>query len=205
MGVILRVGLTGYGTAKSKRVDSEFETYYRDAKAAGLGVGGYWYSCAYTEDEAQEEAKTMLGLIKGKQFEYPLYWDTEDSHDVSEPGVAKKNQTMIGKSLLTECAIAFCDTLESAGYRVGVYASKSWFANYLDESQLAGYEKWVAHYTSSAHPEYESVYGMWQYSSSGTVSGISGRVDMNHCYMDYPAIIKGAGQDGFNSAASGGG
>lgn len=196
-GVILRVGLTGYGTSKTKRADSCFEQFYKDAKAAGLGVGGYWYSCAYTEAEAKQEAAKILELIKGKTFEYPLFWDTEDAHNINESGCARQNQYIIGKTQLTKCALAFCKAMEAAGYYTGIYASKSWFDNCLDMSKLTTYDKWVAHYTTAAHPEYEQQFGMWQYSSSGRVNGIGGKVDMNHCYKDYPAIIKKAGLNGF--------
>lgn len=203
VGVILKIGYTGYGTAKTKKADPNFEQYYADAKAAGLNVGGYWYSCAYTVAEAEEEAAMVLKLIKGKKFEYPIYWDTEDVHDVTKAGNAPKNQRTIGKKLLTDCAVAFCGKLEAAGYWVGIYASKSWYLSNLESSRIRNYAKWVAHYTTSAHPEYAAQYGMWQYSSTGSVSGIKGNVDMNYCYVDYPTHVKAAGLNGYGKTASG--
>lgn len=201
VGVILRIGYTGYGTAKQKKADPNFEQYYVDAKAAGLNVGGYWYSCAYTVAEAEEEAEMVLKLIKGKKFEYPIYWDTEDVHDTSKAGNAPKNQRTIGKTLLTDCAVAFCEKLEAAGYWVGIYASKSWFLAQLEHARIKPYAQWVAHYTTSAHPEYAASYGMWQYSSTGRVSGIKGNVDMNYCYVDYPKLIKAKGLNNYCNAA----
>lgn len=183
-GVILRVGLTGYGTAKTKRKDAMFEQYYSQAKAAGLLVGGYWYSCAYSVDEAQEEAKKAIEFCKGKQFEMPLFWDTEDAHDISERGVAKQNQLGMAREQLTNCALAFCQEVQKAGFIPGVYASKSWFNDSLDIEALSGAEKWVAHYTSKTL-DYSSDFCMWQYSATGKVAGISGNCDLNICYADY--------------------
>lgn len=195
-GVILRVGLTGYGTAKTKRADSRFEEYYNGAKAVGLDVGGYWYSCAYTEAEAREEAARMLQYVSGKKFEYPLYMDVEDEHDTTLRGNTSQNQKTIGKATLTRCVKAFCEELEEAGYYCGIYASKYWFNNCLDMTQLDQYAKWIAHYTTQKL-DYSKDYGMWQYSSTGKINGISADTDLNRCYVDYPTAIKEKGLNGY--------
>lgn len=190
-GVILRVGYTGYGSAKTKQKDNMFETHYNGFRSVGMPIGVYWYSCAYDESEAIQEANLTLDYIKGKTIELPIFFDTEDNHNVEQLGVSKTNQRLIGKSKLSIVTKAFCDTIEKAGYYVGIYASKSWLENQLDMNYLKNYDVWVAQYNSVCN--YKGSYGMWQYSSKGVVNGISGYVDMNECYKDYVSIIKNAG------------
>ena len=196
-GVILRCGRTGYGSSKTKQEDSTFQKHYKGFKDVGIPVGAYYYSCATTVAEAKEEAELVKSILKGKQFEYPIYFDTEDNHDINASGNSKESQYSIGKTKLTEVAKAFLQTLEDAGYYVGIYASKSWLENQLDMSKLSNYAVWLAQYASK--PTYKGDYGMWQYSSTGKVNGISGNVDMNWCYVDYPTAIKKAGLNGYSS------
>lgn len=73
--VIIRAGFGRYANQK----DPYFESHYKAAKAAGLKVGAYWYSYATSEADAKAEAETCLSIIKGKQFEYPIYFDLEES------------------------------------------------------------------------------------------------------------------------------
>ena len=189
-GVILRCGYTGYGSAKTKQKDVRFEEYYKGAREAGLPVGVYWYSCASTEAEAIEEAKLTLEYIEGKQLDYPVFFDSEDTHWQRPLSVAE----------LSRVAKAFCETIENAGYYAGIYASTSWLNSEVDMSFLKNYDVWVAHYGVSK-PSYKGNYGMWQHSSkgSGKVYGTSSEyVDMNLCYKDYPAIIKKAGLNGYD-------
>lgn len=188
-GVIIRCGYTGYGKAKTKNTDSRWESNYRAATAAGLPVGAYYYSCAVTPAEARSEAEYVLGLIRGKTFDYPVYWDTEDSHDTGL--YAPESQLSIGRARLTEVGKAFLETLKNAGVYTGLYASTSWLNNQLDMSKLSEYDVWVAQYASSV--TYRGEYQMWQYTSTGRVSGIGTAVDLNRCYVDYPSIIRGRG------------
>lgn len=86
--------------------------------------------------------------------------------------------------------------MESWGYYVGIYASDiSGFKSRLYLDDLKAYDKWVARYGSA--PKYVPSYGMWQYSSSGSVPGINGRVDMDYSYNDYPSIMKKKHLNGF--------
>lgn len=187
-GVILRCGYTGYGKTKSKQKDSKFEEYYIGFKSVGIPVGVYWYSCAVTEAEAKEEARLTLEYIKGKEINLPVYFDTEDNHDTSQ--YSPQSQKSIGKDALTKVTKAYCEAIESAGYYVGIYASKSWLLNQLDMNSLKDYDVWVAQYNSKC--TYTGSYGMWQYTSTGKVNGIKGNVDLDHCYKDYVSIIKKA-------------
>lgn len=182
---ILRAGFGRYTSQK----DPQFERNYAGAKAAGIPVGAYWYSYAKSAEEAREEAKACLQVLQGKQFEFPIYFDIEDS-----------TQASLGKTVLTAMCEAFCDTLEKAGYYVGVYASTYWFTSKLDHARLASkYTIWLADYRVGYNKTL--VRNMHQYTSNGQVAGISGRVDMNTCTLNFPAIIKKAGLNGFGKAA----
>lgn len=181
---ILRAGFGRYTSQK----DPQFERNYAGAKAAGIPVGAYWYSYAKSAEEAHEEAKACLHVLKGKRFEFPIYFDIEDS-----------TQEFLGKAVLTAMCEAFCDTLEKAGYFAGVYASTYWFTSKIDHARLAGkYTIWLADYRAGYNKTLKR--DMHQYTSNGHVDGISGRVDRNTCTRDFPGIIKKAGLNGFDKA-----
>lgn len=182
--VIIRAG---YGREISQK-DVCFERNYVNAKAAGLPVGAYWYSYAESAEDAIREAKVCLEVIKGKQFEYPIYFDLEE-----------QNQFAKGKDHCSSLVKAFCNTLESAGYFTGLYISRSPLQTHITKEVAKRYSLWVAEYGDKCN--YVGTYDMWQYSSRGSVNGISGNVDMDCCYKDFPAIIKKAGLNGFNTAS----
>lgn len=178
-GVILRAGFRGYGSAGNMKPDALFESHYNGATSVGIPVGVYFFTQAKNAAEGQAEAKYVLELIKGKKLDYPIYIDTEMANNGSGRADA------ISKADRTAAVKGFCDAIVAAGYKAGVYASISWFNNQLDMEQLKENELWVAHYTTADHPEYKETFGMWQYTSSGSVKGINGNVDMNHCYKSY--------------------
>lgn len=183
-GVILRCGRTGWGSFQMDK-DTAFEKHYEGFKKTGMPMGAYYYSCANTIERAKQEANFVLTLIKGKQFDYPIYFDVENN----------ERQGSLSKQALTNIAKAFCEVIENAGYYVGIYASKSWLETKLDMNQLKNYDVWVAQYNKTL--TYQGSYGMWQYTSTGKVDGINGNVDCNYCYKDYPEIIKKAGLNGY--------
>lgn len=157
--VIIRAG---FGKETYQK-DSEFETHYRNAKKAGLAVGVYWYSYAYSVAEAKQEAKVCLACIKDKTLELPVYYDLEES-----------GQTRLGMSALTNIAIAFCDAIKSGGYRAGVYSNLNWLNNHLDYEKLRSkYSIWLAQWSSSPSKSCD----IWQNADNGRISGISGNVD----------------------------
>lgn len=176
--VIIRAG---YGKLITQK-DPYFEQNYTRAKAAGLNVGAYWYSYAATENDAKKEAEVCLEVLKGKQFEMPVYYDIEE------------NKALRIANKITKI---FCDILERKGYFVGIYASASPLKTYFSEDIRKRYTIWIAHYGVSK-PNYSDNYGMWQYSSTGFASGISGHVDLNECYVDFPEIIKNNKLNGFS-------
>ena len=184
-GVIIRCGYTGYGKAKTKNTDSRWESNCKAASAAGIPFGAYYYSCAVTVEEAKSEAEFVLELLEGKKLEYPVFFDTEDNHDTML--YSPESQLSIGRKRLTQVAAAFLETLNKNGIYCGIYASKSWLENQLDMSALSAYDVWVAQYADKL--TYKGEYTMWQYTSKGKVDGIDGYVDMNYCYVDYPARL----------------
>ncbi len=184
-GVDFAILRAGYGKLISQK-DKKFEEYYAGAKQAGIPVGCYWYSYAKSVSEIQTEAKVFLEVIKGKQFEYPVYLDFEE-----------KSQFALGKAKCSAIAEAFLNVLESAGYFAGIYASKSHLESYLSEQVRSRYAVWVAHY-GVKQTSYSGQSGMWQYSDSGVIPGIpDNHADLDICYLDYPGIIRNAGKNGF--------
>ena len=183
-GIHYAILRSSFGSPDPSQVDNQFENNYKGVKAAGIPVGAYHYGYAVSEAEARQEARFFLDTIKGKQFEYPVYYDVED------------NGTMgtLSRQTLTNVIKAFCSEVEKAGYYVGVYASLSWLDGKFYPDQLP-YDIWAAQYFTEC--QYSGQYGMWQYTSSGSVPGIQGGVDMNECYQDYPKIIKGNHLNGF--------
>ncbi|MCD8025916.1 MAG: glycoside hydrolase family 25 protein, partial [Clostridiales bacterium] len=180
--VIIRAG---YGRETTQK-DKKFETHYKNAKAAGLKTGAYWYSYAVSEADAKKEAAACLSCIKGKSFELPVYYDMEDS-----------SMTSLGKTTLTKIAKAFCEAIKSGGYRAGVYANLNWFNNYLDYSNLKkSYSIWLAQYAAKNGKDCD----IWQNSSTGKISGISGNVDTNVILNS--SIISGSSSSGSSSAGT---
>lgn len=170
----------GYGRSSSQR-DSSFDWNYQQAKRVGMPIGGYWFSYATDPADARNEAKACLEIIKGKQFEYPIYFDIEGAACTGD---------VSGK-----CK-AFCEELEKNGWFTGIYISRSPAQQFLDADCRKNYSLWLAEY-NSAGLQWNGPVGMWQYGSTGRVSGINGNVDTNICYEDYPKMIKEGGFNGF--------
>lgn len=184
-GVILRIGLTYWG-AQNMGVDDYFEKHYNGFKAVGCPVGAYYYSCADSIAMAEKEARFCLSLLKGKQFELPIYYDIENN----------ERQGKLSVALLTNIIDTFCTMLEDAGYYVGFYASTSWLYNKMDVEALSEkYTLWKADYRLRYDKQIPC--DMHQFTSEGTVDGINARVDLSHCYKDFTTTIKSAGLNGF--------
>ena len=176
----------GYGDTLSypKQIDTQYEYNYAQCKRNNIPVGVYFYSYAMNEAEAKREAECCLALLKGKQFEYPIYYDVE------EFDLFKSGKT-------AEVTRAFVKVLEDAGYWVGIYTYRSamgYFpADIKDKKAMA-----IAEYGSKLN--YSGQYGIWQNSSTWYVKGINGRVDHDYCYVDYPKLIRENGKNGYTKA-----
>lgn len=179
--VILRVGYRGYGSSGSINADKNFTTYIKDAQSAGLPVGVYFYSQAITTTEARAEANYVLRKIKSYDIQLPIVFDYEFA-EVSKGRLdsAWKNGKL-NKTKMTAIAMKFCETVENAGYDAMVYANKSFFTDQLDHTKIEQeYGIWLAHYTTNTN--YSGDYDIWQFSSTGKISGVSGDVDCNFMY-----------------------
>ena len=193
---IIRAGYTGSSDGVSKAIDSQFENHYRNAKASGLGVGAYWFSRATTYEKGKSEAEYMYyHCLKGKQFEYPIVMDVEDT----------KYQAWASKEEITEAIRGFCETLESFGYYVSVYANLDWINNHMDYSKLKQkYDFWIAAWNSKEPSKGQYNYGMWQFGGE-TNKLRSNRIadficDQNYAYKNYPEIMSKNNLNGFNQS-----
>lgn len=169
---ILRAGIS---TSK----DVRFEDNYTGATAAGIPVGVYWYLRAMTVEAAHKEAAACIKAISGKKLSYPVYADIEEAAQIK-----------LGRGKLSAIAAAFLADIEAAGFFAGLYSSKSHLETCFTPEIRERYAVWVAHY-GVGKTTYSGRYGMWQHTDKGTVDGISGNVDLDIAYEDYPAIIRG--------------
>lgn len=175
-GVILRCGC---GTSYD---DRQWARNVAECERLGIPYGVYLYSYAKDTNAAKKEAEHVLRLIKGHKLSYPVYFDAEQG------GTEKVcNQT----------AKVFCDTIESAGYFVGIYSTAYWFAHYLKDD--GRYTRWVASWgTNDGQPQVKpnvKSMAMWQYTSVGKIPGVNGNVDVSLCYEDFPSIINPKKED----------
>ncbi|MCD7738281.1 MAG: hypothetical protein LUH58_04475 [Lachnospiraceae bacterium] len=171
---IIRCGYRGYGSGVLVE-DSRFRANIQGAVNAGIKVGVYFFSQAISTTEAVEEASMVLQHVNGYSLSYPIYIDVEysnSSHNGRADSLSVSERTAIVK--------AFCQTIQNSGYSAGIYANKTWLTSYLDMSQLSSYKVWLAQY--AAAPTYSGTFHMWQYTSSGSIGGISGSVDLDMWY-----------------------
>lgn len=171
--------------------DTKFEEYYKKAKAQRLNVGVYQYSMARNVAQAKQEAEYLYNYcLKGKQFELPIYIDVEDNV-----------QKRLGKRLLTDIVKAWCGYLESKGFFVGIYASKSFFSEYIYDRELTAYTHWVAQWADECTYTPANILGMWQFGGetntirTNKVAGVT--CDQDYMLRDFPTEIKKAGLNGF--------
>ena len=178
--VMLRLGYRGYGVGSGKlNKDTKFQEYYRAAKDAGLLVGAYFFSQAVSEEEAIEEAILSAQMLEGCELDFPVAYDWELIFHDSE-GARTDN---VPVDVLTDCCLAFCQQIESYGYRSMIYQNKRTTLFKLDMPRLTDYPFWLAEYGDG--PTYIYDYDMWQYSCTGQVNGIEGNVDLNLCFKDF--------------------
>ena len=197
--VILRAG---WGKVTSQK-DPQFDNHYKNAKAAGLHVGAYWYSYALTddsckmsvEDQAKAEAETCKTILAGKQFDMPIYYDLEENKAFQK-----------GAYSIDLLAKTFCNTMESAGYYCGIYGGQYLADNLLTEYTRNRYAFWLAQYLRNC--TYRGQFGIWQFGVAGAdpgnnptgfpnVPGVPGQCDMDYCYIDYPSQIISKGLNGY--------
>ena len=157
--------------------DQDDDCFVRNASECerlGIPYGVYLYSYANTMEKAKSEAAHVLRMLKGWKPQYPVYLDLEDEITLS----ASKEQILAQVK-------AWCEIIEAAGYKAGIYANLYWWDTYLTDPWYDTKERWVAQYYTKC--EYAKDYGIWQYTSRGSVAGVNGNVDCDWCYKDYLA------------------
>lgn len=171
-GIEFAIIRLGYGKQINQK-DSLFETHFEGLKNAGIKVGAYLYSYAYVKEGAKLEAENTLEIIKGKQFDLPIFYDMEES-----------KQANLGKDTLTDMANEWCKIIKNAGFKTGVYANLNWFKNYLDPTKIKNDNNyiWLALWNNDENPNVSFPVDFWQYSSKGKLDGIQSFVDLNKCY-----------------------
>ncbi|MDY2699143.1 MAG: GH25 family lysozyme [Lachnospiraceae bacterium] len=174
----IKVGSTNSG------IDPQFAANITGAQAAGLRTGVYIYSYATTPEQAANEANLVLQWIEPYTVNFPIVFDIEDK--------CHKN---LSNQQLIDIVNAFCTVIDSAGYYPMVYSYKSMFTSKLSN---VGWDKWVAQYNDNC--DYNNNVCFWQYTSSGSVGGIGGRVDLNYQYKDYNSLIIPEGFIGHNGS-----
>ena len=175
---IIRAGSRG-STVGAIKEDPYFQKNMQGAIANGIKVGVYFFSMARNEEEAIQEAAWLVSAIRKYSITYPVAYDLESW---GQGRIAD-----VSYSQLTSNAIAFLGYIKSSGYTPMMYASKNDFNNRWQTSRITGCKFWLAHYTEKT--DYAGSYQMWQYSSKGSVSGISGYVDMNIAYFSYSTTV----------------
>ena len=182
--VIIRTGYFG-------KTDTKFGEHIEGAIKAGLDIGVYTYIMADNPSQAALEAQETMDRIapyKGK-INYPVFCDMESGKYY--------DNDKFDDSARTDIITAFCSTVKGGGWYPAVYTSPSWLIQWIESGRILGvYDIWLASWTHDPDKPTRYEYGqkMWQW-GAGAVRGISGAVDCNHCYVDYPALIRRAGKN----------
>ena len=163
----------GYGEDTISQDDKTYLRNVMECERLGIPYGVYIYSYAINLDKAKSEVNHVIRLLKNKKTEYGIWFDMEDADGY-------KSRHNVSDQMCRDITYTFCSIMKSKGYNVGIYANYNWFTNILNDERLDQYPKWVAQWGDKC--DYKKEYVMWQYTNSGNVSGISGRVDMDYYY-----------------------
>ena len=179
---IIRGAYRGYGSSGSLNTDTMAADNMNAAVAAGIPIGAYIFSQAITEEEAVAEAEYLLDIVDGYDITLPLVFDFEYASDSNGLTGRLYNANLTADEATAIC-LAFCETVENAGYTAMVYANKSMLRDDLNASEISkDYAIWLANYTNKT--DYEGDYEFWQCTDQGSVSGISGNVDLDFWYVE---------------------
>lgn len=184
--VILKIGGGDDGLYR----DSKFKEYYKQCEAIGISKGCYFFGQAMTIEEADKEADYILNLLKGYQFDYPIFYDVE------------AKMLSLDKRALTNIIKRVCSKVESEGHWVGIYSSVDHFNDNMYDSELKKYSHWVASWCDTKPKLLNGgETQMWQFGGetneirSPFINGVC--IDQNYCYTDYPSLIKQKGLNGY--------
>ena len=179
---------SGYGKKTTDSKEVKFDIYYEEAKKNNIPIGTYWYSYANTPEEALVEAQTFLNKVKGKKFEYPVFYDVEEKSILNQ-----------GKEIVSKIIKTFLEEVEKNGYLVGLYSSASYLENLVDDEIKDKYIIWVAQWGKNIDkPRYNGKWDIWQYSSKGHIDGVqSQNVDLDFSNKNFEEIVKEQSKNGY--------
>ncbi len=184
--VIIRTGYYG-------KTDTMFHSHMKGAIAAGLDIGVYTYIMAENTEQAVIEAQQTISRLEEYKgyINYPVFCDMEHSKFY--------NNAVYSRADRTDMIEAFCNQVSSMGYYPAVYINPSWLEEWVEKAAIVGkYDIWLAAWTDNPDKTTRYDYGqtMWQWGTA-EIDGISGRVDSNLCYINYPEKIRAAGKNFF--------
>lgn len=186
-GVIIRAGYGSKGTP-----DKRFTYNASECNRLGIPCGAYWFSYAKTVEEAKAEAKHLLSAVKPYKMELPLCYDFEYvSVDNAEAQGVK-----ITKTVATDFALEFLSAIEAGGYWALNYTNQDFLNRLHDIDILGRFGVWLAAWKLSKNPDLSNpprACSIWQWSNVSKVPGITGNVDMDESYIDFPQAIRDAG------------
>lgn len=195
-GVMLKTVSTNRKLSKRKDglyVDPTFERNYAECKRVGLPVGVYYYTYAVSHTSADAELALLKTALTGKTFELPVCVDVEDN-----------KLHKLGKQALTDLTAYALATIERWGFYALLYTGLKFGKTrlYMGGAALRKYDVWLARYPRDKSktkpedkPKTDFSFGMWQYTSTASVPGVSGNVDLSHAYKNYEKIIAKKGLD----------
>lgn len=183
---MLRAGY-GYRTP-----DRQFVRNVTECNRVGIPAGAYWFCYALSPEDAIQEADGCVEVISSYRLEYPICYDIEQA----SLNYAAQNGVRITPELATLIVTAFCNRIEERGYFAMYYSNQSFLNTYLPWEMARRYALWYARYTQ----HYDGIdCGIWQYTNTGRVPGISGNVDLDAGFIDYASVIREAGLNHLDS------
>lgn len=179
----------GYGF---RTPDQQFQRNASECNRVGIPAGAYWFCYALSPEDAKKEADGCLEVIAPYRLEYPICYDIEQASIT----YAEQNGVTITPALATQIVKAFCSRIQERGYYAMYYSNQNFLETYLPPEMTQQYALWFARYGS----RYDGLdYGIWQYTSTGSVPGIAGNVDLDTGYVDYASVIRKAGLNHLDS------
>lgn len=181
----------GYG---DNTVDEQFRRNASECNRIGLLVGAYWFCYAATAENAAQEADSCIRTVSEYRLDYPVCYDIEQA----SADYIEKQGVSFTPALARELVKSFCNRVESKGYFAMFYSNQSFFNTYLGTALAKRYAFWYARYTDTFDG---TDCGIWQYTNVGRIPGISGNVDLDLAYVDYPSVIRKAGLNRLSGSA----
>ena len=181
----------GYG---SNTVDKQFRRNASECNRIGLPIGAYWFCYAFSAEKAVQEADGCISTVSEYRLDYPVCYDIEQA----SADYVEKQGVSFTPALARNVVTSFCNRAEAKGYFAMFYTNRNFLDTYLGTELTKRYAFWYARYAS----QFDGTdCGIWQYTSTGSIPGISGNVDLDTGYVDYSAVIKKAGLNHLSGSA----